>query len=714
MPQESMVVDVDPFPFVDVNTTSVNLSSLMPHRNLYVKNNKAKVNSLQAFGPQERQLVQEMSSLKIERSATTSQSNSAKVSGRSLSIQDNNVHADKGKNVAHLAVQPIISYKEMLRKEPLKINSESDEDNTICERCSHILAKCFSRTKKEDDYKPPKVEEPKSVPKSIENSRSEPRSTPQPRVAQSRFGSHYEQPRMARSRLGPQYEQLKMARPRPNPHYTLDSRFESIRKPRMMRPLVSETGRWVTLETPGLKPIHKQEYKYGYNPYFSRMMRTQRRRWIRQQAALHQEYGQGDHHSSRLTTDSDSMEVITRAKALKYLRGPYAGKESIAGATSKNIAIPVRNGISHKVQNTKVEKKKSPGANKEAKDNQIEAEPSQETQVENVQDSPIENAEDINSIEDVEGIEDINDIENMEDIEDMDNIENLEDVGDIEDMEDIENIEDIDTFENFEGINDIEVEETNDIGEMEGSKTLKSTKSGIQTEEPEIESKEPKNGKTLSCNAITLPREFMATTWVQREEDAQGAVPILLAEEEECRDTGIDQNGNPSRVTVGPEEPLTMEDLFKLSQNLEETETRPEIENGLDYYVEDFAECNIQPKNGQEIMGQEQISTHPIRMDDIKEEVQDPLIEVNLGTKEDSWVTFVNGHLGPEEFNKITIILKKYKDCFAWDYPELPGLSRKLMEHRLPIKEGFQPFQQAPRRMAPDITLKIKKETSSD
>ena len=34
-----------------------------------------------------------------------------------------------------------------------------------------------------------------------------------------------------------------------------------------------------------------------------------------------------------------------------------------------------------------------------------------------------------------------------------------------------------------------------------------------------------------------------------------------------------------------------------------------------------FAECNIQPKNGQGVMGQEQISTHSIRMDDIKEEV---------------------------------------------------------------------------------------------
>ena len=51
--------------------------------------------------------------------------------------------------------------------------------------------------------------------------------------------------------------------------------------------------------------------------------------------------------------------------------------------------------------------------------------------------------------------------------------------------------------------------------------------------------------------------------------------------------TGIDQNGNPLRVTIGPEKPLTMEDLFKLSQNLEETETRPEVENGLNYYVKD-------------------------------------------------------------------------------------------------------------------------------
>jgi hypothetical protein len=177
----------------------------------------------------------------------------------------------------------------------------------------------------------------------------------QPRVVQSRFSSHYEQPKMARSRLGPQYEQQKMARSRPNPHYTLNSRFESIRKPRMTRPPVSETRRWVTLETLRLKPIHKQKYKYGYNPYFSRMTRTQRRRWIRQQTALHQEYGHGDHHSSRSTTDSDSMEVITGAEAPEYLRGPYAGKEGIASATTKSIVTPVKGDTRHKGQDAKVE-----------------------------------------------------------------------------------------------------------------------------------------------------------------------------------------------------------------------------------------------------------------------------------------------------------------------------------------------------------------------
>ncbi|XP_059650003.1 uncharacterized protein LOC132295729 [Cornus florida] len=40
----------------------------------------------------------------------------------------------------------------------------------------------------------------------------------------------------------------------------------------------------------------------------------------------------------------------------------------------------------------------------------------------------------------------------------------------------------------------------------------------------------------------------------------------------------------------------------------------------------------------------------------------------------------------------------------------MPGLSRKLVEHRLPIKKDFQPYKQPPRRMSSEVMLKIKEE----
>jgi hypothetical protein len=48
-------------------------------------------------------------------------------------------------------------------------------------------------------------------------------------------------------------------------------------------------------------------------------------------------------------------------------------------------------------------------------------------------------------------------------------------------------------------------------------------------------------------------------------------------------------------------------------------------------------------------------------------------------------------------------LLKEYVDCFAWNYNEMPGLSRDLVEHRLPIKPGFRPYKQPHRNFNPDI-----------
>jgi hypothetical protein len=59
---------------------------------------------------------------------------------------------------------------------------------------------------------------------------------------------------------------------------------------------------------------------------------------------------------------------------------------------------------------------------------------------------------------------------------------------------------------------------------------------------------------------------------------------------------------------------------------------------------------------------------------------------------------------------RVIELLRENKDCFAWDYDEMPGLKRELVELKLPIKDGKKPIKQTPRRFAPEILSKIKKE----
>ena len=55
-------------------------------------------------------------------------------------------------------------------------------------------------------------------------------------------------------------------------------------------------------------------------------------------------------------------------------------------------------------------------------------------------------------------------------------------------------------------------------------------------------------------------------------------------------------------------------------------------------------------------------------------------------------------------------LLKEYVNCFAWEYSEMPGLSRDFVEHRLPIKAGFKPYKQPSRHFNPIMYDQIKEE----
>jgi hypothetical protein len=67
----------------------------------------------------------------------------------------------------------------------------------------------------------------------------------------------------------------------------------------------------------------------------------------------------------------------------------------------------------------------------------------------------------------------------------------------------------------------------------------------------------------------------------------------------------------------------------------------------------------------------------------------DELEEVDIGLGDKPRPTFVSKKLDPSLREPMIALLKEYSDCFAWDYTEMPGLDRNIIEHQLPLKKGF-------------------------
>jgi hypothetical protein len=88
----------------------------------------------------------------------------------------------------------------------------------------------------------------------------------------------------------------------------------------------------------------------------------------------------------------------------------------------------------------------------------------------------------------------------------------------------------------------------------------------------------------------------------------------------------------------------------------------------------------------------------------------DPLEEIDIRDGKTPRPTFINKTLETDSRSEMIGLLKEYSDCFAWNYTEMPGLSREIVEHRLPIKSGFIPFKQKARTFHPDLLPRIKDE----
>jgi hypothetical protein len=88
----------------------------------------------------------------------------------------------------------------------------------------------------------------------------------------------------------------------------------------------------------------------------------------------------------------------------------------------------------------------------------------------------------------------------------------------------------------------------------------------------------------------------------------------------------------------------------------------------------------------------------------------DELEAVDIGPGDRPKPTYISAKLDTEYKQELIVLLKEFRDCFAWEYYEMPGLDRSIVEHRLPIEPGYRPFKQAPRRIKPKIMEDVKTE----
>nr|WP_158318972.1 reverse transcriptase family protein [Robertmurraya kyonggiensis] len=89
----------------------------------------------------------------------------------------------------------------------------------------------------------------------------------------------------------------------------------------------------------------------------------------------------------------------------------------------------------------------------------------------------------------------------------------------------------------------------------------------------------------------------------------------------------------------------------------------------------------------------------------------DDLLEINLGTEVDPRPTFISKNLSEQQASQITKVLTEFRDCFAWNYTEMPGLSSEIVAHKLSLNPTIPPIKQAPHRMRHDLEMAVINET---
>ena len=91
--------------------------------------------------------------------------------------------------------------------------------------------------------------------------------------------------------------------------------------------------------------------------------------------------------------------------------------------------------------------------------------------------------------------------------------------------------------------------------------------------------------------------------------------------------------------------------------------------------------------------------------------VEEELEEIDLGSgSQESRPISISANLTEKEKSELVLLLKEFKDVFAWDYSEMLGLDPGLIAHTLNVDPQAKPMAQPAKIFHTEIEGKIVKE----
>ena len=146
--------------------------------------------------------------------------------------------------------------------------------------------------------------------------------------------------------------------------------------------------------------------------------------------------------------------------------------------------------------------------------------------------------------------------------------------------------------------------------------------------------------------------------------------------------------------------------IVHTSKSLIHNEQIEEVSSLFHITVEEDTLSDVEATN-------EEVDEAPPALEDGVQATVDELKEINLGTTEEPWPTFISALLTPEIEEGYLKLLVECKDVFAWTYKEMLGLNPSIALHHLAVKKGVRPVKQAQRsfrsKLIPQIETEVNK-----